>query len=230
VLITDRDKLLWRSPGDPVTGLLRQGVLVVDGEEHDCYRGLMEPLLTPGILPKYVERMLSHVDRVAATWRDGQTVDMLVESRRIALLIIIDALFGIDFWDDMPRMWRPILKAIQYISPGAWIIFPGLPRFNYRKDIKKLDDYLYGIIHARRNGEPRDDLLSHLITAGLEDGVIRDQMLTMLIAGHDTSTSLLAWTFYLLGKDTQVYTRVQAEVDEAFKVSRSSPAGWQPRV
>ena len=231
VLITDKDKLLWRNPGDPVTGLLRQGVLVVDGEEHDCYQGLMEPLLTPGVLSKYVERMLFHVDRVAATWRDGQTVDMLVESRRIALLIIIDALFSVDFWDDMPRMWKPILKAIQYISPGAWIIFPGLPRLNYRKEIRKLDDYLYGIIHARRNGEPRDDLLGHLITAGLEDGVIRDQMLTMLIAGHDTSTALLAWTFYLLGKDTQVYSRIQAEVDEALQGQPpGSAAGWQPRL
>jgi cytochrome P450 len=225
VLVTDREKLHWRNPGDPVTSMLRQGVLVVDGEAHDRYRGLMEPSLAPGMLSNYVERMIYHTDRVTATWQDGQTVDMLVECRRIALLIIIDAFFSVDFWDDLPRMWNPILKAIQYISPGAWILLPGLPRRSYRKEIAQLDEYLLGIIQERRNAEPQYDLLGHLIAAGLEDGIIRDQMLTMLIAGHDTSTALLAWTFYLLGVNPPVCARLQAELDEALQGQPPSSSG-----
>lgn len=231
VLVTERGKLRWRSPADPVTALLSRGVLVVDGEEHDHYRGIMEPLLGPGSLSAYLPKILRHIDRVSATWKDGQTVDMLVESRRIALLIIMDALFSIDFWDDMPRMWQPILKAIEFISPGAWILFPKIPRPGYRQPIQALDRYLYGMIRERRAGEPGNDLLGHLISAGLDDERIRDQMLTLLIAGHDTSTALLAWAFYLLGSHPDTYTRLQAELDQALDGRPpAAPSGWQPRL
>jgi cytochrome P450 len=231
VLVTERKKLLWHSAGDPVTALLHHGVLVVDGREHDYYRGVMEPLLAPGTLPNYVPQMLRQVDRVTAGWTDGQTVDMLVESRRIALLIIMDTLFSVDFWDDMSRMWTPIQKAIEYISPGAWVVFPKLPRPGYRKHIKALDNYLYGIIQDRRSTQPCHDLLGHLIAAGLDDQQIRDQILTMLIAGHDTSTALLAWTFYLLGKNPEIYFRLQAELSLALQSKPPrTPTGWQPQL
>src|SRR3990172_6239909 len=69
VLVTERDKVLWRNT-DPVTDLLRQGVLVVDGEEHDQYRKLMEPPLHPSRLPAYAEMMISQTDRVSSQWKD----------------------------------------------------------------------------------------------------------------------------------------------------------------
>ncbi len=229
VLVTERNKLLWRNPDDPVTRLLRQGVLVVDGDEHDEYRSLMEPLLTPGSLQNYVQQILRQVDRVTATWKERQTVDMLIESRRIALLVVMDVLFSVDFWDDMPRLWKPILKAIEYISPGPWIIFPGFPRPGYGKYLKALDHYLYKIIQSRQNAEPRNDLLGHLIAAGLDNDRIRDQMLTMLIAGHDTSTALLAWIFVLLGKNPETLSRLQVDLDTTLHGQPPrTPAGWQP--
>lgn len=220
-LVTERGKLLWRNT-DPVTDLLRRGVLVVDGEEHDRYRKLMEPPLHPATLPGYTEMMIRHTDRVTAEWRDGDVVDMLVESRKIALLIIMDALFSKDVWDDLPRIWTPILKAIEYISPAAWILWRKIPRPGFKKPLRLLDDYLYQIIAERRrqtaDHHPSStircqDLLQHLIDAGLTDEVIRDQMLTMLIAGHDTSTALLAWTFALLGQHPDIYQRLCAELD-----------------
>jgi len=227
ILVTEREKVLWRNT-DPVTDLLRQGVLIVDGDEHDQYRKLMEPTLHPSHLPEYTSRFNFHTDRVSAEWRDGEVVDMLVESRKIALLIIMDTLFSKDAWDDLPRIWKPVLKSIKYISPGAWIIWRNAPRFGFRKPLKVLDEYLFGIIQERRKTLESDsllsdmqeqapalqnDLLQHLIDAGLNDDVIRDQMLTMLIAGHDTSTALLAWTFALLGQHPEIHRRVVQEVD-----------------
>jgi cytochrome P450 len=126
-------------------------------------------------------------------------------------------------------MWKPILKAIEYISPGAWIVLPKLPRLGYRKYLKSLDHYLCGIIQSRRNAEQRDDLLGHLIAADLDDERILDQMLTMLIAGHDTSTALLAWTFYLLGMNPEIYSQLQTELDRSLQEQLpATPAGWQP--
>jgi cytochrome P450 len=219
VLVTERDKVLWRNT-DPVTDLLRRGLLVVDGEEHDTYRSLMEPPLHPSSLTRYTSMMLAQTDRVSAQWQDGEVVDMLAESRKIALLIIMQALFSKDVWEDLSHIWTPILKAIEYISPGAWILWRKIPRPSFKKPLRALDKYLYGIIAERRRLQAKGkvesgkaDLLQHLIDAGLNDGVIRDQMLTMLIAGHDTSTAVLAWTFALLGQHPDIHARLIQEVD-----------------
>ena len=212
VLVTERDKVLWRNH-DPVTDLLRRGVLVTDGEEHDRYRKLMEPALHPSQLDGYARMMIAQTERVTDLWQDGQTVDMLVESRKIALLIIMQALFGKDVWDDLSKIWTPILKAIEFISPGAWILWRKIPRPGFRKHLRVLDAYLYGIIEERRMRKEGHDLLQHLINAGLDDDTIRDQMLTMLIAGHDTSTALLAWVFALLGRYPDTYRQLVAELE-----------------
>src|SRR5512142_1856649 len=95
VLVTERNKVLWRNT-DPVTDLLRQGVLVTDGQEHDRYRELMEAPLHSSQLPGYTPMMIAQTDRVTSEWKDGEIVDMLVESRKIALLIIMQALFSKD--------------------------------------------------------------------------------------------------------------------------------------
>ena len=229
VLVTERNKLTWRNT-DPVTDLLRRGVLVTDGEEHDHYRELMESPFHPSQLPNYTQMMIAQTDRVMSTWQDGQTVDMLIESRKIALLIIMQTLFSKDAWNDLPNIWGPILKTIEYISPGLWILWRKIPRFGYGKSLKVIDDYMYEIISERRKtldavslltntqeqaaALQNNDLLQHLIDADLTDDIIRDQMLTMLIAGHDTSTALLAWTFALLGQHTEIYTQVVQEVDQ----------------
>ncbi|HUE98108.1 MAG TPA: cytochrome P450 [Anaerolineales bacterium] len=217
VLVTERNKVLWRNT-DPVTDLLRRGVLVTDGDEHDHYRKLMEPSLHPSQLPEYTQMMIEQTDRVTSTWKDGETADMLVEGRRIALLIIMQALFSKDAWNDLPRIWTPILKAIKHISPGMWIFWRRVPRPGYKKPLRELDEYLFGIIKERRKRKDGEhDLLQHLIDAGLGDNVIRDQLLTMLIAGHDTSTALLAWTFALLGQHPDVHARLREEVDSLDK-------------
>ena len=221
VLVTDRNKLLWRNT-DPVTDLLRRGVLVTDGEEHDHYRNLMETPFHPSQLSNYTEMMIEQTERVMSTWQDGQTVDMLVEGRKIALLIIVRTLFNKDAWNDIPKIWDPILKTIKYVSPGMWIFWRKIPRLGYGKSLKAIDDYLHAIIDERRNRKEewevksgKGDFLQHLIDAGLSDDIIRDQMLTMLIAGHDTSTALLAWTFALLGQHPEIHGNVVREVDQA---------------
>jgi cytochrome P450 len=230
VLVTERQKVKWRNT-DPVTDVLRRGVLVTDGEEHDRDRGLMEPHLHPSVLNGYAHTMVEHTDRVSASWRDGQVVDMLVEGRKIALTIIMETLFGIDPWEDLPHIWKPILKTIEYISPGPWILWRQIPRPSFRQPLRTLDQYLFGIIRKRRGSEAKPDLLQHLIDGGLDDDRIRDQMLTMLIAGHDTSTALLAWTFHLLGTHGEVMDQLTAEIDAALNGrAPTAPSGWQPRL
>ncbi|UCG24392.1 MAG: cytochrome P450 [Chloroflexota bacterium] len=215
VLVSQRHEFLWRPEQDPVTRLLRHGLLVEDGEAHDALRALMEPATTRPAVNEHVGDMVRYTDRILDQWQDGSTVDMLVEMRHIALLILMGTLFGTDFAPEMDRLWEPILRSIKYISPGLWILWPNIPRPGYGRPLRQLDEYLYSLIQERRvQGAGSGDLLDDLIGGGLSDDLIRDQMLTMLIAGHDTSTALLSWTLYLLGSHPEIMARTRDEVDE----------------
>jgi cytochrome P450 len=194
---------------------LRHGLLVEDGQAHDDLRALMEPATFRPAVNAHVDGMVHWTDLILKSWRDGATVDMLVEMRRIALLILMGTLFSTDFTADMDRMWKPILRAIKYISPGLWVVWPGIPRPGYKGSLQQLDDYLYHVIRQRRQRQDKPgDLLDRLIAGGLNDDLIRDQMLTMLIAGHDTSTALLSWALYLLGDHPQAMMQARLEVDD----------------
>ncbi len=225
VMVSQRQHFNWRSESDPVTRLLRHGLLVEDGEQHACLRAKMEPILQrPHVLP-HIPKMVKYTDDVMADWQDGSVQDMLVEMRRVALLIFMGTLLDVEFAPDMEELWRPILRTIKYISPGLWILWPDMPRFGYRHALEQMDEYLYRIIRERRqllenekeNGpdsHPRNDLMSHLVQVPeMSDDLIRDQLLTMLIAGHDTSTALLAWALHLLGKHPNVMAQAQKEVE-----------------
>ena len=214
VYVTGADKLLWRAERDPVTRLLRHGLLVEDHAEHDKLRHHLDPSLHRQMMANYAEVFVRRTDQVLDDWRSDRRLDMLVEMRRIALLILVEALFGEDFSSRLPQLWPAILRVLRFISPGAWIVWPDIPRFGYGQARRALDKYLYEIISAKRAEPSADkDMISGLIEAGLDDELIRDQALTMLIAGHDTSTSLLTWTLYLIGRNPEIAARVHSEVD-----------------
>jgi cytochrome P450 len=215
ILVTDRDRLRWRNEKDPVTQLLRHGLLVEDGESHDRLREYLTPFFHRRRVLTHVEVMVDYVDRVIGKWQEGAPYDMLVEMRRLALLILMGTLFGVEFDADLERLWPTILRVIDYISPGLWIVWRSIPRPGYRQALRQMDAYLHHIIRERRAATKRpEDLLTHLVNNPLmDDDLIRDQILTLLIAGHDTSTASLAWTLYLLGRHPDVLARAQAEVD-----------------
>jgi cytochrome P450 len=216
MLVSARHDLHWRPEGDPVARLLRHGLLVTDGEAHDDLRRRMAPALHKKRLGSYVESMWRLTDRVAGEWLAERPVDMLVEMRRVALLIVMRTLFEVDFQPDLERLFPAILRILRYISPGLWTIWPGIPRLGYRRAMEMVDEYIYGVIAARRKGgEGGEDLLGLLMRQeGMRDDLVRDQVLTLLIAGHDTSTAALAWALYLLGSQPEVMRDVRREVDQ----------------
>jgi cytochrome P450 len=215
LLVSKRGQFSWRVEKDPVARLLRHGVLVEDGDSHDRLRSYMQPALKRSEIQDYLPAMLDCCDRVILSWEDGKIYDMLDEMRKLALMILMESLFSVDIQPDLERLWQPILRVLKYISPGLWIVKPEFPRPGYQASIDTLDEYLYGIIRERRlNPAGHDDMLSDLISKqDMDDDLIRDQMLTMLIAGHDTSTALLAWVLYLLAVHPEIKKKAQEEVD-----------------
>ncbi|MBK8048148.1 MAG: cytochrome P450 [Anaerolineales bacterium] len=221
ILVTDRHQFSWRSASDPVVRLLRQGILVVDDAQQDTLRAIMDPPLQRKNFTPHIDEMQHYADVALDRWQDGETRDMLVEMRRAALLILMGVSYRVDFAPDMDALWNPILELLEYISPGLWILWADMPRPKYRNAIAAMDGYLYRIIRERRAAlesgahvATPGDLLSQLILApDMNDDLIRDQLLTMLIAGHDTSTALLAWVLYLLGMHPEEMVAVREEID-----------------
>lgn len=224
VLVTARHRFRWRMERDPVVRLLRHGVLVEDGEAHDRLRQTLSPPLHRAAVRSHLAAMWRSAERVALTWGPGGRVDMLVEMRRVTLLILVETLFGFDLAPDLDRLWPHILRLLAYISPGPWIVWPGAPRWGYGRSRRVVDDYLYGLIRQRRAAPDGDTLLGRLVRdPSMTDDLIRDQMLTMLIAGHDTTTALLAWTLYLLGRHPEALERARHEADAILTTEPPDP-------
>jgi cytochrome P450 len=216
------ERLRYRNESDPVTGLLGHGLLVEDGQAHDSLRRKIMPAVHRQQVSGYIDKMWRRTGQVIGAWQPGRTYDMLVEMRRLALLIVMDTLFDVDMTPDLERLLPAILDMLKFISPGLWLV--GAPRRQYRASITAINEYLYGLIRERRahpNGG--GDLLSDLIHNGMEDELIRDQMLTLFIAGHDTSTALLAWTLYLVGSHPEVQPGLYAETGGLSTETAPSP-------
>lgn len=214
VLVEQREQLRWSMEGDPVGRVLRNGLLMQDGAAHDRLRAVMNPALQRLQVASYTETITHYTDDLSANWDDAPR-DLLVETRRLALFILMDTLFGVDVRPHLNQVWEPLLRVLDYISPGLWLVWKGVPRPGYGAALAQLDRFLYDLIAARKSAkETRGDLLDHLIgSLGADDELIRDQLMTMLIAGHDTSTALLAWTLHLLGGHSDAQKRARSEVD-----------------
>lgn len=220
-LVEMRDAFLWRPEGDPVARLLRRGVLVTDGEFHDRLRSVMTLSNSRRHFAPRSAELWREVDTLTSKWESGKRYDMFVEMRKVALVIFERVYFSHDLWPQLSQIWEPLMSALGYINPGLWIFFG---TSEPPKEVRVLDDHFYELIHRRRRDpNPPDDMLTHLVQALEEDGLIRDQMITMFIAGHDTSTSLLAWSLYLMGRHVEWLERATDEVRQVLGTQPPDP-------
>ena len=213
VLTEGSAKFSWRPENDPVARLLGRGVLVTDGQEHNHLRTIMNPSATKRSFIPQQDVIWQETDIVLNSLPQGQNRLLLDDMRVIALRIFWRIFAGEDLSPHLERIWDPMLAALKYISPGLWVVTgrtPAPPR-----QVSILSDFLLERIHARREHSIGGNLLDDLIQVGLPDQSIHDQMLTMLIAGHDTSTAMLAWTLTLLGQHPKWKVRLQDEIRTA---------------
>ncbi len=161
------------------------------------------------------------------TWRDGATIDVHHEMMKVTLSVVAKTLFDAelegeadeigqaitDLMDLFPRLMNPIAVAMMRLP------FPS--RFRLRAAVERLDRTIYAIIKNRRaSGEDHGDLLSMLLLAqdeeggGMSDMQLRDEAMTMMIAGHETTASALAWTWYLLARHPEIAREVQRAADD----------------
>jgi cytochrome P450 len=209
----------------PVMG--EHSLLLQDSSEHWRARKLLMPAFNGAALRRY-RTVVSEIARAeVAGWRPGRPFGSLERMNALTLEVIMRVVFGVTDPQRLAEM-RPLLNRTVDINPIVLLGwgYPVLQKFGPWKatvdNQRALDAVVYAEI-ADRRGRPdlaeRTDVLSSLLTAGegedrLSDAELRDQLVTLLLAGHETTATALAWSLYELGRDEQLLRRAQRAADE----------------
>jgi cytochrome P450 len=210
--------------------LLGNGLVTSEGEFWLRQRRLSQPAFARDRLAGYGEIMVVCARRRLTTWKAGETRDLHAEMMQLTLEIVGQALFGADVAGEARTVGQALEVALEcYIARlKSLFLFPvWLPtRRNrrLREAVGRLDAILFRIIQQRRDRSAddgaggQDDLLSRLLHAQDEDGSrmtdqqLRDEAMTLFLAGHETTALNLAWTWYLLAQHADVEARLHAEL------------------
>jgi cytochrome P450 len=208
--------------------LLGQGLLTSEGAVHLRQRRLMQPAFHRERVAKYAATMVDYADRTRRRWADGAALDMSQEMNRLTLSVVGKTLFD----TDVESQARDVGEALTGVMESFWTmmlpfsnVIERLPLPHLRRSRQaraRLDAIVYGLIRARRaTGEDRGDLLSMLLLAqdeedtgrGMTDVQVRDEAMTIFLAGHETTANALMWTWYLLSQSPDVERALHAEID-----------------
>jgi cytochrome P450 len=211
----------------PVLG--QRSLLLLEGEEHLRRRKLMLPPFHGERMRAYEAVMAEATEREVASWPVGRAFPLHAGMQAITLEVILRAVFGVED-DERRALLRRNLVGILATTRSPWAIGMTIGRLSrlpaYRRVgemLAEADEILFAEIAARR-GDPylasRQDILSLLVGARFEDGStmsdaeLRDQLMTLLMAGHETTATGLAWAFDLLFRAPQKLQRLRAELAE----------------
>ncbi len=236
VLVTNRLKTgRGATAFETVRWMMGDGLVASTGTFHMRQRRLIRPRFHRRYIEHYAGAMTEVSSRKARQWQDGARVDMEEEMRELTLQIVAKALFDIETHHVVRRVGESFAESDRYMYLRLTQP-PFLRRFLHRVPISStrrftaarayLDEFIYGLIRERRqSGSEGDYLLSMLLQVryedaegedggGMSDELVRDEAVSLYIAGHDTTASTLAYAFYLLSQNPEVEERFHAELDD----------------
>jgi cytochrome P450 len=205
--------------------MLGDGLLLAEGDDHKRHRKLLAPAFAPKRLEKYGEVMVDETIKQLASWRHGQRRDLSHEMMEVTLAIAGRTMFGADVRGDAAQVSAALelgmrAQVANLRSPIQLGYEWPLPRHRQmRRAVKMLDEVVYRLIaEGRKRGTDRGDVLSILLLArdedgGLTDKQVRDEVMTLLLAGHETTANALTWTWFELGRHPDVLAKLADEVD-----------------
>jgi len=208
--------------------LLGEGLLTSEDELHLRQRRLAQPAFHRARIAAYANTMATYAERRADQWRDGQSLDVSREMAAYTLAVVGKTLFDADIEGEAHEIGEALAAAIAAFNLSVLPFGELLERLplpmtlRFRRGRERLDATIYRLIAERRaSGEDRGDLLSMLLLAhdtegdggGMSDLQLRDEAMTLLLAGHETTANLLAWTWYLLSTHPDAEAILHAEVD-----------------
>jgi cytochrome P450 len=225
ITVSHASNFIWREGHfRDLIGLMGDGLLTIDGDFHRRSRRVMLPAFHQEHLLASTQTMLEEITRAVERLAPGGQVDLYFWTRRLAMRVAMRALFGLNPDGDRARSIDAAAlfeQALSYYSSEYLLrIFRGpfTPWARLQTTARKLDELIYSeISHRRASGDRGQDILSLLLDAHDEDGntlsdlQVRDEVMTLLFAGHDTTTSTVSFMFYELASNPQIVARLQAE-------------------
>jgi cytochrome P450 len=205
---------------------LGDGLLTSDGDFWRRQRKLIQPAFHTVRINTYADIMVEFAQKMLIDWENEQVRDIAAEMMRLTLFIVGKTLFDADMVrssdkvaDAATHMLHDIIaESRSVVRLPAWIPTP--LRRRKKQTIQHLNEIVMPIIEARRqSGEDKGDLLSMLLLAkddngeGMTDEQVRNEALTLVLAGHETTANALTWTLYLLSQNPDVEARLHDEID-----------------
>jgi len=211
--------------------ILGEGLLTSEGAVHLRQRRLIQPAFHRDRIAAYGRTMVEYADRTRQGWSDGATIDAAREMNRLTLSVVGKTLFDADVESQAAEVGEALSGVLEsfwtMMLPFADVIerLPVPQMRRARRSRAQLDAMIYGMIADRRaSGRDHGDLLSMLLNAQDEDdgGVmsdrqVRDEAMTIFLAGHETTANALMWTWYLISGAPDVEARLHEEVDRVLQ-------------
>ncbi len=238
ITVSHAANFTWReSHFRDLIGLMGDGLLTIDGEFHRRSRMAMLPGFHRERIAASVDVMVDESTRALDRLNPGERIDLYAWTRRLALRIAMRALFGLDpdggsaHSLDAAGLFEQALSFFSSDYALRMLRGPYTPWARLQQAARSLDRLIYSEISSRRaSGERGEDILSLLLDAHDEDGntltdlQIRDEVMTLMFAGHDTTTSTVAFMFYELAHHPEIVARLVAEQDAQLSGGRPSAA------
>jgi cytochrome P450 len=204
--------------------IIGEGLLTSEGELHERQRRLMQPAFHHQRIAGYAANMVETTQQMLEGWRDDMQFDIHHEMMRLTLTIVSQSLFGADVSREADVVGEAITGGLRYAQARTTrplsipYRVPTPANLAERKRARTLHRVVRGFIDERRlSGEDRGDLLSMILLSvdeqgGMSDQQALDEVMTLFIAGHETTANLLSWTFYLLAQYPEVEAKLHAEL------------------
>ncbi len=226
VLVTNQNNFTKSRALQRAKVMLGEGLLTSEGSFHLRQRRLVQPAFHRPRLIGYAQVMTEYAMRTRERWHDGETLDVSSEMMRLTLAVVGKTLFSADVEAEAVEIGEAltaILKMFDFLMMPFSEYLEKLPLPSVRRFEKgraRLDQTIFGIIaERRRSGEDRGDLLSMLLLAhdeddggGMSDQQVRDEALTLFLAGHETTAQALTWTWYLLSQNPECERKMHEEI------------------
>ena len=210
--------------------LIGNGLLTSEGEFWRRQRRLAQPAFHRQRVSTYGDVMVDYTERLISSWKAGETRDVHRDMMRLTLEIVAKTLFNADVSGDADRVGTILAEIVKPFASQAtlkWILDNRLPTPAHRRFhrlAKQIDEIVYRIIEERRaSGRDEGDLLSMLLQAQDEDGSqmtdkqLRDEVITLFLAGHETTALTLSWAWYLLALNPQAERRFHEELETVLR-------------
>jgi cytochrome P450 len=208
--------------------LVGRGLLTSEGDFWRKQRRLSQPAFHRQRIASYGDVMVNYTQRMIDKWRVGEEHDIHRDMMRLTLEIVVKTLFNADVSGDADRVGQVLSEMVKPFASQAtlkWILDNRLPTPDHRRfyrDAEEIDSIVYRIISERRaSGSDEGDLLSMLLQAHDEDDgtqmsdqQLRDEVMTLFLAGHETTALTLSWAWLLLAQNPDAERKFHRELDE----------------